>query len=56
MESLFGNLRSGNFVVESLLLNICCGIVFVESFVVESFVAESLLWNVCCGSFVVEFE
>ena len=41
MESLFGNRSGGIFVVESSLLNSCCGVFVV-------FVVEYVLWNLRC--------
>ena len=48
-------------VVESLLLNRCCGVlaIFVVEYLLWTlcyglFVVESLSWNLCCGISVVE--
>ena len=41
-----GIISCGVFVVESSLLNRCCGVCAVS-------VVEYLLWNLCCGIFVV---
>ena len=59
MESVFVEASLWSRCCVKFVVTLCCGIVVVESFVLESLLVkslfvESLLWNFWCGHFAVE--